>query len=197
MVALVAVCLLGPVPYAQAYKEYEEGRPLMVMVGASWCGPCQSMKAELNRLGEPYVYVDYDRDRKLASKVMVGGAVPQVAIYWYDEGTPKAQRWTGVRSAQFVRGVLARARAVIPFRKRVDKPWPLNLYEASEAQDAQQGPQRPIWPTPRTRWVFYGGDYGEPLRRHLEAEHGFAYEGLAGLTDDELRSLHSSAHENN
>lgn len=43
-------------------------------------------------------------------------------------------------------------------------------------------------------WSYGGGDYGAPLRNHLIRTHGWRESQLIGLSDSELRELHSADH---
>ena len=80
----------APASYEQAYRESQEnGRPLVVLVGADWCPGCQTMKGsvmarmlrsgKLNRVN--YAVVNTDRERELASKLMRGGSIPQLIVF--------------------------------------------------------------------------------------------------------------------
>ncbi len=76
--------------YASAQRQTEQtGRPLVVMVGADWCAPCQNMKRSilpkvrahglLRRVA--FAQVNVDRDQKLAQELTGGGPVPQLVMY--------------------------------------------------------------------------------------------------------------------
>ncbi|MBN1395095.1 MAG: thioredoxin family protein [Pirellulales bacterium] len=76
--------------YAAAHREtIETGKPLLVMVGTDWCGPCQTMKRTvLPRLRKRGVFkkivfalVNPDRNRELAEDLTGGGPVPQLVMY--------------------------------------------------------------------------------------------------------------------
>lgn len=59
-------------------------RPLLVYVGAEWCGPCRTMKArtlpKLKLKGVVFAVVDYDRQPKL-SKLLGVRAFPTLVLY--------------------------------------------------------------------------------------------------------------------
>lgn len=67
----------------------ETGRPMVVMVGTDWCGPCQMMKKTiLPRVREhgllrrvAFALVNADRQRDLAEKLTGGGPVPQLVMF--------------------------------------------------------------------------------------------------------------------
>ena len=60
-----------PDAYAAAYAQWETGdRPLLVVFGAKWCGPCREVDAKLPELARDFVIVhlDVDRDRALIAR---------------------------------------------------------------------------------------------------------------------------------
>ena len=67
----------------------ETGKPLVVMVGADWCSPCQTMKKTiLPRVREggllrkvAFALVNADREKELATKLTGGGPIPQLVMY--------------------------------------------------------------------------------------------------------------------
>ena len=76
--------------YAQAHQEtIETGKPMVVMVGADWCGPCQTMKKqvlpEVRRHGVlkqvSFASVNTDREAALAKKITGGGPIPQLIMF--------------------------------------------------------------------------------------------------------------------
>jgi thioredoxin-like negative regulator of GroEL len=76
--------------YADAHREMNKtGKPLVVMVGTDWCGPCQTMKRSvLPKVREhglfrkvSFAIVNADREQKLARQIIGGGPVPQLVLY--------------------------------------------------------------------------------------------------------------------
>ncbi len=76
--------------YAEAHRDAVKlGKPLLVMVGTDWCGPCQMMKREiLPKVREhgalrkvAFAFVNADKDQELAQEITGGGPVPQLALY--------------------------------------------------------------------------------------------------------------------
>ena len=76
--------------YAEARQVVEAtGKPMLVMVGAEWCGPCQKMRTQiLPRLrdrgalrGVAFAHVDADEQSRLAAELTGGGPVPQLVMY--------------------------------------------------------------------------------------------------------------------
>ena len=79
---------------SDSYKEAhrvttETGKPMVVMVGTDWCGPCQMMKKTICRAWRErgslrkvaFAIVNADRDRELAEKLTDGGPVPQLVMF--------------------------------------------------------------------------------------------------------------------
>lgn len=91
MIATQAALLFAASPYAVAHKQSAEtGRPLVVLVGTDWCPHCRTMKAavipEIKQQGllakVAFATVDSDRQPQLASKLMQGGSIPQLVMFW-------------------------------------------------------------------------------------------------------------------
>lgn len=73
--------------YATARAAHRrDGRPLVVLVGADWCAPCQVVKREslagLKRLGH-FSYVDADKEPRQMAAVCGSRSppIPQVVVY--------------------------------------------------------------------------------------------------------------------
>ena len=92
----IALCaqmsLLGAdgATYADAHRAAtENGKPLVVMVGTDWCGPCQQMKRNvLPQVREhgvlskvSFATVNADNEAELARQLTGGGPVPQLVVY--------------------------------------------------------------------------------------------------------------------
>ncbi len=80
----------NPIEFDLAQKNAEaSGRPLVVLVGAQWCGACRVMKNSTLRTisnnggldHAEYSYVDCDQKREIAIKIMKGDRVPQLVRY--------------------------------------------------------------------------------------------------------------------
>jgi thioredoxin-like negative regulator of GroEL len=76
--------------YVEAHRQTtENGKPMVVMVGTDWCGPCQMMKKTiLPRVRElglfrrvAFAVVNADRDRELAQSLTGGGPIPQLVMF--------------------------------------------------------------------------------------------------------------------
>jgi len=127
------VALLATVSgeYQEAFHEAEEqGKPFLVLVGASWCPGCRVMKQEtmpeLSRNGEleevVYVEVDMDARPKLSRKLLRENSIPQLVLY-----TPLGKLWrrvhlTGAHSAPktrtFLKREIAAGRQIAEKRRR-------------------------------------------------------------------------------
>jgi thioredoxin-like negative regulator of GroEL len=77
--------------YTEAHRiTLKTGKPLVVMVGADWCGPCQNMRRTiLPRVREhglfrkvAFAHVNVDKEKDLAKEIVGGvGAVPQLIMF--------------------------------------------------------------------------------------------------------------------
>ncbi len=81
--------------YSEAYHEATKtGKPILVLVSATWCGPCQKMKTsvlpEVRRRGVlknfSFALVDVDRERKLVQQLGGSGPVPQLVCFRKGKG---------------------------------------------------------------------------------------------------------------
>lgn len=132
----VALALLMAITGNEASETYEaacaraekEKKPLLVMVGASWCAPCQVMKKDtiepMKGSGElddcVVVVVDKDARPELAEQLMRGATLPQVVVFKQDADGWKRFSLTGMQSATRMRELLGRVRE--PVRKTAARP---------------------------------------------------------------------------
>jgi thiol:disulfide interchange protein len=112
------VLAAGAEPYEAAYQKADEnGRPLLVLVGADWCPGCRSMKfTVLPRMqhegkleGVHLTLVDSDRQAELAGKLMRGGTIPQLIVFTKTAGGWHREQITGAASEAAVEGLIRRA----------------------------------------------------------------------------------------
>ncbi len=98
-------------PYAEAYQQHRsEGKPLVVLVGASWCPACRTMSTSslpaASRNGTlrdvAFAVVDVDHDRKLAEQLMRGSSVPQLIMYYQTSQGPRRVQLTGAHDADAI-----------------------------------------------------------------------------------------------
>ena len=97
--------------YADAYKQtIATGKPLVILVGASWCPACQSMKtsiipsvAEQGGLDNvAFAYVNTDQQSDLAGKLMEGNLIPQLVKFEKTDDGWKQTRLVGAQSVSVV-----------------------------------------------------------------------------------------------
>ncbi|GIW97596.1 MAG: hypothetical protein KatS3mg111_0929 [Pirellulaceae bacterium] len=104
--------------YEAAFEKADrENKPLMIVVGASWCPACQILKREtiatMHRRGEledvVITMVDRDQRPELAEKLMRGQTLPQVIVYKKSDGQWKRFSVVGMQSVERMRELLGRA----------------------------------------------------------------------------------------
>ena len=95
LAATVPVFADEPLDYKTACAKAQQGdKPLLVLVTATWCPPCQSMKAttipQLLRQDAfkdfHYATVDLDEEAELAQKLIGNRGVPQLIVFEKVEG---------------------------------------------------------------------------------------------------------------
>lgn len=81
-ILFLALFVDQPKPYEEAYVEAtQSNKPLLVLVTASWCGPCQIMKKEFEYDGVVSAIVDVDKQPDIAKQIMKGDKVPQLVLF--------------------------------------------------------------------------------------------------------------------
>lgn len=111
---------------AACAKAEKEKKPLLVLVGASWCASCQVMKKEtiepMKGAGElndvVVAVVDKDARPELAQQLMRGNTLPQVVMFNKDDSGWKRYSLTGMQSQTRMRDLLRRVRATATGRNR-------------------------------------------------------------------------------
>jgi thioredoxin-like negative regulator of GroEL len=97
--------------YAKAHQiTIETGKPMVIMVGTDWCGPCQNMKKnvlpEVRKRGMlskvTFAIVNADRQGKLAKKLIGGGPIPQLIMYRKSANGWKRRKLVGGQSVEKV-----------------------------------------------------------------------------------------------
>jgi thiol:disulfide interchange protein len=111
--------------YEAAYKQaFLKKKPLLVMLTATWCGPCQSYKSEvlepMDRANEfdgfVFVKLDYDQNKEVASRIMEqtgNNRLPQLVTYFHDGTEWKRDQLFYWRPASEVRKLLERTRKAL------------------------------------------------------------------------------------
>jgi thioredoxin-like negative regulator of GroEL len=97
--------------YADAHRQANSGKPMVVLVSTEWCAPCQKMKKtvlpEVRRRGllkkVAFAIVNPDHNRKLARKLTGPNvAIPQLIMY---RRTAKGWRRTKLVGGQSIQSV--------------------------------------------------------------------------------------------
>lgn len=134
--------------YQEAYEQAtEEGKPLLVLVGAEWCPGCRTMKREnipaLEKNGglEQVVFTTVDSDEKptLTGRLLRGNAIPQLVMLTQTATGWRRARLTGVHAPkeirQFIDREIAAARQA---RKDAEADAAPAASEATGAAPAEQ-----------------------------------------------------------
>lgn len=102
---------LAPNSYAAAYKDaVENGKSIVVLVGADWCPACQSMKtsvmpqlaAQGGLKDVSFALVNTDRQSELAKQMLAGNSIPQLVMYEKTAEGWKIKRLVGGQSVSAV-----------------------------------------------------------------------------------------------
>ena len=110
-----------PVDYRTAYKNAQKGdKPLLVLVTAEWCPPCQIMKKstipELMQKdafqGFHYSTVDLDKEEELARQLIGARGVPQLIMYEKQEDKWIRRYLRGIQTPETVEAFVAQAGAL-------------------------------------------------------------------------------------
>ena len=115
MVLQTAIMASGAQPYSQAYDALvQDGKPMLVLVGADWCPACVTMKnstlAPMERQGQlngvSYVQLNSDRHSRLAGQLGSGGMIPQLILYERTKDGYRRRQLTGAQSADTVQAIV-------------------------------------------------------------------------------------------
>jgi len=122
MIAAVAAPALSnaqqALDYKTAYANAQAGdKPLLVLVTADWCPPCQEMKRttipQLMQLeafkGFHYSTVDLDKEEKLARELIGERGVPQLIMFEKQEGKWIRRYLRGAQTVQTVEAFVAQS----------------------------------------------------------------------------------------
>ena len=117
LILQTAVLAAGDNSYTDAHSETTKtGKPMVVLVSAQWCGPCQQMKKtvipEMEKRGlfnrVTFAVVNVDRDRALARKLIGKGAVPQLFMFRKTATGWKRKKLVGGQTADSVERFITR-----------------------------------------------------------------------------------------
>lgn len=121
LAATVPVLADEPLDYKSAYAKAQQGdKPLLVLVTATWCPPCQSMKATTipQLLSKDafkdfhYATVDLDDEADLAQKLIGNRGVPQLIVFEKIEGKWLKRYMAGYQSVTGVEKFILNAPVV-------------------------------------------------------------------------------------
>jgi thioredoxin-like negative regulator of GroEL len=149
----VSVLVPGTDTYAAAYRETTKtGRPMVVFVGAEWCGPCQTMKREVIpqirrrclRGRVAFAMVNMDRERELARRLTRGGPIPQLLMFRRARDGWRLSRLKGGQTVgtveAFIDGGLQRDAAAKEAETGQQLEPPEETATAQENESARQSP---------------------------------------------------------
>jgi thioredoxin-like negative regulator of GroEL len=135
--------------YADAQKAtVKSDKPMVVMVGADWCGPCQMMKKTiLPQVREhglfkkvAFAIVNFDRQRELAKKITGGGPIPQLIMFHKTKDGWATKKLVGSQSVEAVEQFIKEGLASNSDKKKTDEeddsPAPPTPPAASENDEA-------------------------------------------------------------
>jgi thioredoxin-like negative regulator of GroEL len=133
--------------YAEAHQAIvKSDKPMVVMVAADWCQPCQNMKKTiLPQVRErgllkkvAFAVINFDRDRELARKITGGGPIPQLVMFRKTKDGWASKKLIGSQSVEtvehFIKDGLASKKAAAKPDEESDSPAPP---EASEVDSAE------------------------------------------------------------
>jgi thioredoxin-like negative regulator of GroEL len=118
VIAATGVAVDSPADYSTAYKKAQQGdKPLLVLVTAEWCPPCQIMKSTtIPTLMQKqafkdfhYATVDLDRDATVARQLIGNRGVPQLIMYEKRDGKWVRSYLKGLQTPETVEAFVAQA----------------------------------------------------------------------------------------
>lgn len=104
--------------YQQAYRDAQAGdKPLLVLVSATWCPPCQVMKQttipqlmQKNAFKEfHYATVDLDQEEELARQLIGDRGLPQLIMFEKNDGQWVRRYLKGIQTVATVEAFVAQA----------------------------------------------------------------------------------------
>lgn len=144
--------------YADAHHQMvETGKPLVVMVGATWCPACQQMEKNvipevkqrglLRRL--VFALVDLDRERELGHDLTGGGPIPQLILFRKTEKGWQRKQLIGGQTVENVEQFLVQEepsdKKAEPASKAPAPPPPAKQPSSQKVSHAQATvPVRPV-----------------------------------------------------
>lgn len=133
--------------YAEAHQAITKSdKPMVVMVGADWCQPCQTMKTTiLPQVREhglfkkvAFAIINFDRDRELAKKITGGGPIPQLIMFRKTKNGWASKKLVGSQSVetveQFINDGVASKKTTPKSDEEADSPAPPKASDAESAE---------------------------------------------------------------
>ena len=120
-IAATGVAVEQPADYRTAYKKAQQGdKPLLVLVTAEWCPPCQIMKSStipalMQRKAFKdfhYATVDLDQEEKLARQLIGNRGVPQLIMYEKRDDKWVRRYLKGVQTPETVEAFVAQTKSL-------------------------------------------------------------------------------------
>ena len=119
-IAITANSAFGqtPVDYTTAFQRAQAGdKPLLVLVTATWCPPCQQMKnITIPQLMKNDTFkdchwatVDFDAENEIAMQLTEGKGVPQLLMFEKRDGKWIRRRMAGFKNAPTVAAFVAQS----------------------------------------------------------------------------------------
>lgn len=119
ILAVTGLAVDQPLDYKTAYNKAQQGdKPLLILVTATWCPPCQKMKSSTiptlmqkdSFRGFHYATVDLDSQESIARKLIGDRGVPQLIMY-----EKKNDRWVrrylrGMQTPETVEAFVAQSK---------------------------------------------------------------------------------------
>jgi thioredoxin-like negative regulator of GroEL len=117
-----------PAPFTYDYARRETdrtGKPLLVFVGAEWCGACVKMKKNVipdlkksKLIGKvAFATVDFDENKKLSKTLTAGGPIPQTILFCKDKKGWHTHKLVGGQSLKNVESLIKESLAHAPKAK--------------------------------------------------------------------------------
>lgn len=110
-----------PLDYKTAFEYAQKGdKPLLVMVSATWCPPCQQMKQttipQLLQKGTlkdcHWASVDLDQEKDLARQLIGNRGVPQLIMFEKKDGQWVRRFLVGYKDVNVVEAFVAQSRII-------------------------------------------------------------------------------------
>ena len=118
IIAVTGLAVDNPTDYKTAYGNAQNGdKPLLVLVTAKWCPPCQVMKsttiptlmAKQAFKEFHYATVDLDAEEKLARQLIGNRGVPQIILYEKHNDKWVRRYLRGIQTPETVEAFVAQA----------------------------------------------------------------------------------------